>query len=109
MIDQDETRRWARAFAERLCDVWGWEHGEPEAEALGANVAYAMHHAVGGTGTGPAALAEAILHGPQALEPARVYARALADVRAALIAADPSVSDETLHAIDLPNPYPENS
>ncbi|SDH38297.1 hypothetical protein [Microbacterium sp. 77mftsu3.1] len=106
MIDQDQTREWGRRFAAHLCAVWDWLPDEQEAEILGMNVAYAMHHAVAGTYTRPESLATTLLCVPTGQAPHEVYAQAIADARTAVIAAMPDVPDDVLEALNVTNPHP---
>lgn len=106
LIDLDYNRAFGERIARHLCDVWAWLPDDPEAHDLGQRSAAALSRAVAGTRTSADSLMEALLCIPSGLAPNEVYAQALADVRAAVIAADPLVSNAALAAIDLPNPYP---
>lgn len=92
-------------IAEHLCRVWGWQPDDPEAVDLGLRAADALTRAIAGTRTSADSLIPALLSPPWDERPAAVYARALADVRAAIIAADPAIGEETLAIFDAPNPY----
>lgn len=106
LIDLDQNRDFSERFARHLCEVWAWQPDEPEAHELGQRTATALSHAAAGTRTSADSLMSAILCIPSGQAPNEVYARALADVRAALLAANPAASSDVLAAVDLPNPYP---
>ena len=102
----DRASEYGERIAAHLCEVWGWLPDEPEALDLGNRAASALTHAVAGSRTSADSLISTLLCIPSGKAPQEVYARALADVRAAVIAADPTTSDAVLAALDLPNPYP---
>lgn len=93
-------------IAAHLCEVWGWLPDEPEAHDLGNRAASALTHAVAGSRTSAESLISTLLCIPSGKAPQEVYAQALADVRAALIAANPTNLDTALAAASLPNPHP---
>ena len=106
LIDLDQNRDFGEGFARHLCDVWGWTYDDAEAHDLGQRTASALSHAVAGTRTSAESLMSAILCVPSGLAPHEVYAKALEDVRAAVVNADVTVHDTLLAALDVPNPYP---
>lgn len=106
VIDLDQNREYGARFAQHLCNVWGWLPDEPEAHDLGQRAATALSHAVAGTRTSADSLMSSILYVPTGHAPNEVYAKALQDVRAAILNAEVTVHDALLAAIDLPNPYP---
>ena len=108
MIDLDQTREFGDRFASHLCEAWGRLPDDPEAQDLGNRVAYALNHAVVGTRTSFESLASTLVNAPWYERPHQVFEKALSDFRAALVAADPTVSDDVLAALTLPNPYPES-
>jgi len=69
---------WARQVAAHLCEVWGWQPDEPEAQRLGQNLAHLLPQAVAGTRTSPESLLATLLHEVPAADG---YKRALRDVR----------------------------
>ena len=102
----DRATEHGERIAAHLCEVWGWLPDEPEAHDLGNRAASALTHAVAGSRTSADSLISTLLCIPSGKAPQEVYARALADVRTALLNADVTVHDELLAAIDLPNPFP---
>lgn len=106
VIDLDQNRDFGQRFALHLCEVWGWLPDEPEAHDLGQRAATALSHAVAGTRTSADSLMSSILYIPTGHAPNEVYDKTVKDLRAAIIAADPTVSDAALAVFDRPNPYP---
>lgn len=106
VIDLDQNQEYGGRFARHLCDVWGWQYDDVEAHDLGQRAATALSHAVAGTRTSADSLMSSILYIPTGHAPNEVYAKTVKDLRAAIIAADATVSDTILAVLDRPNPYP---
>lgn len=63
-----ELMHWTEVISAHLCDVWGWQQGEPEATVLAFNIAHNIEILVANTRTRPEALIQALVSSKRAME-----------------------------------------